>query len=115
MLSTYTCQAYTPMTFLEFETEGKCAEGKREGAGEETEHQDIERQGAGLDPHPLAGKATSLLPVLRVRGLRAALSDVLRGAWPARPRASPTRCPPARSSPARRHRPCEVPGVRCGY
>src|SRR5450759_3412002 len=31
----------------------KCAEGKREEKQQETEHQDIAQQGAGLDPHPL--------------------------------------------------------------
>src|ERR1035437_8693884 len=72
-------------------------------------------RGAGPEPHPPMGTATSLLRALRARGLRAPLSSVLRGAWPGRPRASPARCPPARSSPARRHRPCEVPGARCAY
>src|ERR1035437_2574096 len=72
-------------------------------------------EGGGVGTPPPVGTATSLLPALRGRGLRAALSNVLRGAWPGRPRASPTRCPPVRSWPAPRHRPCGVQGVRCGY
>src|ERR1039457_3361032 len=74
-LLAYTCQAY-PGTSI-----GGSALWER---GED--YQEETCRGRGRSPTP-RGTAISPLRVLRVRGLRAPLSSVLRGAWPGRPRA----------------------------